>query len=114
MTPSGPVSKSEIDEMDEADGLGPFNTWPFDGPDTWMSDEETDPILPPAPREPERRTIQSADPDLRICVHELARALEQYARKQYVPLYQGTAEFETAAIDMTEFILDERCQLKGR
>lgn len=102
MTPSGPVSKGELAEMDYFDrepGGDPSST--------------TEIRLPRSPRVPVRRTIQSADPDLRICVHELARALEQYARKQYVPLYAGTAEFETAAIDMSEFILAERCQLKG-
>lgn len=95
MTPSGPVSQREIDDLDSAEhSLGA--------------------PLPRAPREAIRRTIQSADRDMRICVHELARALEQYARKEYVPLYAGGAEFETAAIDMAEFILAERCSLKGR
>ena len=102
----------------------------FRGPfDAWMTDEEVEALaeklesqysgcslehLPPAPREPRRVVMQSADPDYRICVHELARTLEQYARKQYVPLYEGEADFETAASEMLEFILAERCSRKGR
>lgn len=69
--------------------------------------------LPKAPRGPRVAAMQSADPDFRICVHELARALEEYATKEPVPLYGGAIEFDTAAIQMFDLMRVERCGLKG-
>lgn len=64
-------------------------------------------------REPRRTGLQSSDPVLSVCVHELARALEEFARKQYVAIYAGDAEFETAAIEIAEKLSAYKCQLKG-
>ena len=69
-------------------------------------------LLAPS-REPARTGLQSADPVLSTCVHEIARALEEFARKQPVPLYATEAEFETAAISIAEKLGAEKCQLKG-
>lgn len=68
--------------------------------------------LPPA-KEPARTGLQSADPVLSTCVHELARALEEYARKQYVALFAGDIEFETAAIEISKLLHVEKCPVKN-
>lgn len=67
----------------------------------------------PAARQPQRTGLQSSDPVLSTCVHEIARALEEFARKQPVPLYATEAEFEAAAVSIAEKLGAEKCQLKG-
>lgn len=83
--------------------------------DDFLDEESLDtlPVLPPARREPTRTEFQSSDPTLRTCVHEIARALEQLVTKEYVPLFQSTAEFETAAVRLAEMLHAEKCPLRG-
>jgi len=84
-----------------------------DDPDFALDEIEANPRRVSPLREPRRTGLQSSDPVLSICVHELARALEEFARKQYVVLYAGDAEFETAAIEIAEKLSAYKCQLKG-
>jgi len=87
--------------------------WLHGDPDFILNEIEVNPPRVSSLREPRRTGLQSSDPALSICVHELARALEEFARKQYVALYQGDAEFETAAIEIAEKLGAYKCQLKG-
>jgi hypothetical protein len=72
------------------------------------------PVKLPPVRRPRRTAVQTSDPTLRICVHELARALEEYARKQYVPLFGTESEFEVAAEEIARLMHadGQRCPLK--
>lgn len=69
--------------------------------------------LPAAKPQPRRTGLQSSDPVLSTCVHEIARALEEFAKKQYVPILATEAEFEDAAIQIAEKLGAEKCPLRG-
>lgn len=56
--------------------------------------------------------FQSADFPFTVCVHQLARAMEEYARKTYVPITGVSADFETAANVVAELIGLEDCPLR--
>jgi hypothetical protein len=70
-------------------------------------------MLPAAPKQPTRALTSSADVRLIVCVHELARALEEYITKEETPLYGGSIEWETAAIEIAELMTAEKCVLKS-
>jgi hypothetical protein len=81
--------------------------------------EETElpvfPRLPVAHSEPEIRRLESFDRERVVCVHEIARALEQVLTKEPVSLASVTQEF----IDIAQRVLDEagggqRSPMKGR
>lgn len=63
---------------------------------------------------PERRTLESMDRENSICIHELARAMEEFATKEPVQLYGGSVEFEEAARAVLGLAHKHRCGLKGR
>jgi len=69
--------------------------------------------LPRIPVAPERRSLESFDRERVICVHELARAMEEYATKEPVQLYGGSIEFHEAAQAVLEIAHFEKCGLKG-
>lgn len=117
--------RAELEDFPEAapdDYVGPlaendgdFLNWPpdYDDPDA-LSAAALTRRLPPAPRAPERRSLESFDRERVTCVHELARALEEFSTKEPVPLFGTQAEFDEAAIAIVELMGAQRCPLKGR
>lgn len=85
-----------------------------DGAVTTEFRDGREPLRLPAIQKPVKvGAFQSSDPRLVTCVHEIARALEEFAVKEYVPLFNTTAEFENAALEIVEKLHVERCPLKS-